>query len=76
MFQAYGHELLVMSERMRSWVQAAEMRFLCRVAGLSHRDRVRSLVIWGKIRVESLLLHIDVPSHSLTMPPLGVKSTK
>ncbi|KAK0136316.1 hypothetical protein N1851_027786 [Merluccius polli] len=41
----YGHELWVMTERTRSRVQAAEMSFLRRVAGLSLRDRVRSLVI-------------------------------
>ncbi|KAK3517140.1 hypothetical protein QTP86_003932 [Hemibagrus guttatus] len=30
----YGHELWVMTERVRSWIQAAEMSFLRRVAGL------------------------------------------
>ncbi len=38
----YGHELWVVTERTRLQVQAAEMSFLCRVAGLSLRDRVRS----------------------------------
>ena len=37
----YGHKLWVMTERIRSRIQAAEMSFLRRVAG----DRVRSLVI-------------------------------
>ncbi|KAK0132885.1 Retrovirus-related Pol polyprotein from type-2 retrotransposable element R2DM [Merluccius polli] len=41
----YGHELWVVTERTRSQVQAAEMSFLHRVAGLSLRDRVRSSVI-------------------------------
>ncbi|TWW80631.1 hypothetical protein D4764_01G0004460 [Takifugu flavidus] len=41
----YGHELWVMTERTRSRVQAAEMSFLRRVAGLSLRDRVRSSAI-------------------------------
>ncbi|KAI3355759.1 hypothetical protein L3Q82_004331 [Scortum barcoo] len=31
----YGHELWVMTERTRSWIQAAEMSFLRRVAGRS-----------------------------------------
>ena len=31
----YGHKLWVVTERTRSWVQAAEMSFLHRVAGLS-----------------------------------------
>ncbi|TWW60624.1 R2 Retrovirus-related Pol polyprotein from type I retrotransposable element [Takifugu flavidus] len=41
----YGHELWVMTERTRSRVQAAEMSFLRRVAGLSLRDR-RSQMRW------------------------------
>ncbi|KAK3544846.1 hypothetical protein QTP86_027521 [Hemibagrus guttatus] len=40
----YGHELWVMTERVRSRIQAAEMGFLRRVAGRSLRDRVRSSV--------------------------------
>ncbi|KAK3524816.1 hypothetical protein QTP86_007596 [Hemibagrus guttatus] len=35
----YGHELWVMTERIRSRIQAAEMSFLRRVAGRSLRDR-------------------------------------
>ncbi|KAK0136262.1 hypothetical protein N1851_027842 [Merluccius polli] len=52
----YGHELLVMTERTRSRVQAAEMSFLRRVAGLSLRDRVRSSVIQEELGVDPLLL--------------------
>ena len=55
----YGHELWVVTERMRSRIQAAEMSFLRRVAGLSLRDRVRSSVILERLRVEPLLLHIE-----------------
>ncbi|KAL3973669.1 phosphorylated adapter RNA export protein [Sarotherodon galilaeus] len=36
----YGHELWVVTERTRSRIQAAEMGFLRKVAGLSLRDRV------------------------------------
>ncbi|KAK3518470.1 hypothetical protein QTP70_000905 [Hemibagrus guttatus] len=54
----YGHELWVMTERVRSWIQAAEMSFLRRVAGHSLRDRVRSSVTWEGLGVEPLLLHI------------------
>ncbi|KAK0156391.1 putative uncharacterized transposon-derived protein F52C9.6 [Merluccius polli] len=39
----YGHELWVVTERTRSWVQVAEMSFLHRVAGLSLRDRLGCL---------------------------------
>ncbi|TWW64250.1 hypothetical protein D4764_03G0012580 [Takifugu flavidus] len=55
----YGHQRWVMTERMRSRIQAAEMSFLHRVAGLSLRDRVRSLDIREGLGVEPLLLHIE-----------------
>ncbi|KAK3564029.1 hypothetical protein QTP86_006952 [Hemibagrus guttatus] len=55
----YGHELWVMTERVRSRIQAAEMSFLRRVAGHSLRDRVRSSVIQEELGVEPLLLHIE-----------------
>ncbi|KAK3557834.1 hypothetical protein QTP86_003172 [Hemibagrus guttatus] len=55
----YGHELWVMTERVRSWIQAAEMSFLRRVAGRSLRDRVRSSVTREELGVEPLLLHIE-----------------
>ncbi|TWW75469.1 hypothetical protein D4764_13G0001310 [Takifugu flavidus] len=55
----YGHELWVMTERTRSRVQAAEMSFLRRVAGLSLRDRVRSAAIREELGVEPLLLCVE-----------------
>uniref|UniRef100_A0A3Q3XBL8 RING-type domain-containing protein n=1 Tax=Mola mola TaxID=94237 RepID=A0A3Q3XBL8_MOLML len=55
----YGHELWVVTERMRSRIQAAEMSFLRRVAGLSLRDRVRSTDIREELRVEPLLLRVE-----------------
>ncbi|TWW69397.1 hypothetical protein D4764_18G0002030 [Takifugu flavidus] len=55
----YGHELWVMTERTKSRVQAAEMSFLRRVAGLSLRDRVRSSAIREELGVESLLLRVE-----------------
>ncbi|KAL6462549.1 hypothetical protein MHYP_G00289710 [Metynnis hypsauchen] len=55
----YGHELWVVTERTRSWIQVAEMSFLRRVAGLSLRDRVRSSVIRERLRVEPLLLYVE-----------------
>ncbi|XP_076876507.1 uncharacterized protein LOC143525918 [Brachyhypopomus gauderio] len=55
----YGHELWVMTERTRSWIQAAEMSFLHRVAGRTLRDRVRSAVTREELGVEPLLLHIE-----------------
>ncbi|KAK3522919.1 hypothetical protein QTP86_008224 [Hemibagrus guttatus] len=54
----YGHELWVMTERVRSRIQAAEMSFLRRMAGRSLRDRLRSSVTREELGVEPLLLHI------------------
>ena len=70
----YGHELWVMTERMRSRIQAAEMSFLRRVAGLSLRDRVRSSDIRERLRVEPLLLRVERSQlrwfgHLVRMPP-------
>ncbi|KAK0138211.1 putative uncharacterized transposon-derived protein F52C9.6 [Merluccius polli] len=70
----YGHELWVMTERTRSWVQAAEMSFLRRVAGLSLRDRVRSSVIREELGVDPLLLRVERSQmrwlgHLVRMPP-------
>ncbi|TWW81619.1 hypothetical protein D4764_01G0014340 [Takifugu flavidus] len=69
----YGHQRWVMTERTRSQIQAAEMSFLRRVAGLSLRDRVRSLDIREELGVELLLLHIERSQlgwlgHLATMP--------
>ncbi|KAK3547052.1 hypothetical protein QTP86_009569 [Hemibagrus guttatus] len=70
----YGHELWVMTERVRSRIQAAEMSFLRRVEGRSLRDRVRSSVTREELGVEPLLLHIERGQlrwlgHLFRMPP-------
>ncbi|KAK3508832.1 hypothetical protein QTP70_009600 [Hemibagrus guttatus] len=70
----YGHELWVMTERIRSRIQTAEMSFLRRVAGRSLRDRARSSVTREELRVEPLLLHIERGQlrwfgHLFQMPP-------
>ncbi|KAK3525020.1 hypothetical protein QTP86_013357 [Hemibagrus guttatus] len=70
----YGHELWVMTERVRFRIQAAEMSFLRRVAGHSLRDRVRSSVTREELGVEPLLLHIERGQlrwlgHLFRMPP-------
>lgn len=51
----YGHERWVVTERMRSRIQVAEMSFLCRVAGVTLTDRMRS----SDIEVKLLLLHVE-----------------
>ncbi|KAK3526897.1 hypothetical protein QTP86_003592 [Hemibagrus guttatus] len=55
----YGYELWVMTKRIRSRIQVAQMSFLHRVAGRFLRDRARSSVSREKLRVEPLLLHIE-----------------
>uniref|UniRef100_A0A8C6SA52 Estrogen receptor beta n=1 Tax=Neogobius melanostomus TaxID=47308 RepID=A0A8C6SA52_9GOBI len=70
----YGHEIWVMTERTRSWIQAAEMSFLRRVVGRTLRDRVRSSVTREELGVESLLLHVERSQlrwlgHLFRMPP-------
>uniref|UniRef100_A0A3Q3X1J7 Uncharacterized protein n=1 Tax=Mola mola TaxID=94237 RepID=A0A3Q3X1J7_MOLML len=59
---------------MRSRIEAAEMSFLRRVAGLSIRDRVRSADIRERLRVEPLLLRVEGSQlkrfgHLVRMPP-------
>lgn len=63
-----------MTKRTRSLVQAAEMRFLCRMAGLTLRDRVRSSAIWEGLGVELLLLRSERSQlrwfwHLIRLPP-------
>jgi len=70
----YVHELWVVTERMRLWIQAAKMSFLHRGAGLSLRDRVRSSDIRGELGLEPLLLRVERSQlrwfrHLLRMPP-------
>ncbi|KAK3520692.1 hypothetical protein QTP70_030558, partial [Hemibagrus guttatus] len=70
----YGHELWVMTERVRSRIQVAKMSFLRRVAGRSLRDKVRSSVTREELGVEPLLLHIERGQlrwlgHLFRMPP-------
>ncbi|XP_071059967.1 anamorsin isoform X1 [Pseudochaenichthys georgianus] len=70
----YGHEGWVMTERTRSRIQAAEMGFLRRVAGVSLRDKVRSSDIRERLGVEPLLLRVERSQlrwfgHLVRMPP-------
>ena len=55
----YGHEIWVMTERIRSRIQAAEMRFLRAIAGVTRLDRVRNTVVRGELNVEQLLLRTE-----------------
>ena len=55
----YGHEFWVMTERMRSQVQAFEMRFLRRIEGVTLFNKVRSSEIRESLNIEPLLLRIQ-----------------
>jgi len=50
----YGHDPWVMTERVRSQVQAAEMGFSQKVHGVTLRDKVRSCGIHETLNVEFL----------------------
>ena len=54
----YGHESWVMTEWMRSQVQASEMRFLRRIEGVTLFKKVRSSEIRKSLNIEQLLLRI------------------
>ena len=55
----YGHESWVMTERMRSLVQASKMRFLQRIEGVTLFNKVRSFEIRESLNIEPLLLRIE-----------------
>ena len=55
----YGHESWVMTKRMRSQVQASEMRFLRKIEGVTLFNKVRSSEIRKSLNIESLHLRIE-----------------
>ena len=55
----YGCEAWVLIKRRKSKIQAAEMRVLRLIYGVTLRDRVRSEVIREKLNVESVLDYIE-----------------
>ena len=55
----YGHESWAMTERMRSQVQAFEMRFLRRIEGVTLFNKVRSSEIRKSLNIKPLLLRIE-----------------
>ena len=55
----YGHKSWIMTERMRSQVQASEMRVLRRIEGVTLFNRVRSSEIRKSLNIEPLLLRIE-----------------
>ena len=55
----YGNESWVMTERVRSQVQASEMRFLRRIEGVTLFNKVFSSEIRKSLNIEPLLLRIE-----------------
>ena len=55
----YGHESWVMTKRVRSQVQASEMRFLRRIEGVTLFNKMRNSEIWEFLNIEPLLLRIE-----------------
>ena len=55
----YGHESWVMTERMRSQLQASEMSFLRKIEGVTLFNKVRSSEIRKSVNDEPLLLRIE-----------------
>ncbi|CAF3293547.1 unnamed protein product [Rotaria sp. Silwood2] len=55
----YGHEHWVLTEKLRSRIQAAEMRFLRRTSGLTLRNKIRSTDIRESLQIEPLLQYIE-----------------
>ena len=65
---AYGHESWVMTERVRSQVQASEMRFLRRIERVTQFKTVQSSEIRKSLTIEPLLLRIkDLSLDGLAM---------
>lgn len=54
----YAHEVWIMTKTMRPQLWKAKMALLHRVTGLTLRDRVRSCIIQGELKVGLLLFHI------------------
>ena len=52
----YGHESWVMTESVRSQVQASKMRFLRRIEGVALFNKVRSSEIRKSLNIERLIL--------------------
>ena len=55
----YRHESWVMTKRVRSQLQASEMRFLRRIEGVTLFDKVRSSEIRKSLNIEPLLHRVE-----------------
>ncbi len=55
-----NHDGWIMIKRIRSWIQAAEIGFLRRMAGISAGNKVRSLDVCEELGVELVTVWVHV----------------
>lgn len=55
----YGCETWVLTQRQKSKVQAAEMRYLRRVKGVTRQDRIRNDMIREELKIQPLLQFVE-----------------
>ena len=55
----YGCESWVMTNTMKSKIQAAEMKYLRRVKGITRRDRIRNELVRDELKVEPILKTVE-----------------
>ena len=60
----YGSKSWVMTKRIKSKVEAVEMKFLRRVRGVTLRDRVRSAQIREELKISPVTYFIEKPQLS------------
>ena len=70
----YGSETWALTERLKNKLQAAEMRTLRLIYGITKRDRVRNVEVRRQLGVDPLILEIEKSQlrwlgHLLRMPP-------
>ena len=59
----YGHDSWVMTEKVRSQMQASEMRFLRKIKGATMFGKIDNTVIREPLDIQSLLLWIKRSHH-------------
>lgn len=55
----YGSESWVLTKQQKSRIQAAEMRYLRAIKGITRRDRIRNEIVRTELKVEPILSNIE-----------------
>ena len=58
-FLTYDHEYWVMTKKVRSQMQASEVRFLKKIKGITIFDKFRNTAIRESLNIESLITSSD-----------------